>query len=395
MTHESRLDLALRRLLTERRVAALGTCTDAGAPFVSQVPYAIDHQQPALVILVSGLAAHAAHLAARPEASLLIAEPEQAGEPVHGLARVSLQLQADWPAADSPEANRARQVYLDRFPEAEPLTKMADFRWVRFHPLAARHVGGLGAARSLDGEDLRALLQTAGDAGLALVPAEPEPAATDVQPPPEPEPPSGNWVQCHAELLAQGRPPATGSPVSGLVTLLHLGAQGSQVIFGDGREAAQVLPWPVGVEALAKTFFRHDPPRPIELEEAIATVEDALMRLVPRLPVGSRLHALAHDPGWAQIAELAGASGPLLSLEAVERVFNRLCLVAEGRPASLEGWPGGRGLAARLLVLREFMHHLAFDAVVYWLPDGRHASLGGAQDPHVQEVRSGPCAPSA
>lgn len=383
MTHESRLDLALRTLLTECRVAALGTCTDEGDPFVSQVPYAIDPDGPSLVILVSGLAAHARHLAARPQASLLVAEPEVAGAPVHGLARVTLQLSAERLAPDSAAAVRARALYLNRFPEAEPLTGMTDFRWVGLHPRSARHVGGLGAARSLDEATLRAVLQrvgrdaaTTGDAAAPLsLAADGWQAAPDA--PPEPvtaeagseaevagaaEPESDAlWLERHAEWLAREALNRVNPAQPRLVTLLQLGAQRSRVVFGDDRTPARVLPWPVGVQGVAEAFFRHDPPRPIELEEAIATVEDTLMRLVPQLPIGSRLCVVA-DPTLQHIAELAGAPGPWLSLEAVERLFNRLCRVAEGRPAAQEGWPGGRALAAGVLVVREFMHHLAFDS---------------------------------
>ena len=40
--HESRLARALRELLTDCRVAALGTLGEDGLPSVSMVPYAID-----------------------------------------------------------------------------------------------------------------------------------------------------------------------------------------------------------------------------------------------------------------------------------------------------------------------------------------------------------------
>ena len=53
-----------------------------------------------------------------------------------------------------------------------------------------------------------------------------------------------------------------------------------------------------------------------------------------------------------------------LSLDAVERTFDRLALVINGRPAHFEGIPGGNDFAATLLILREFMHHLQFDEIV-------------------------------
>ena len=40
-------------------------------------------------------------------------------------------------------------MYLARFPEAEPMTALGDFRFVRLRPQEARQVAGFGAARSL------------------------------------------------------------------------------------------------------------------------------------------------------------------------------------------------------------------------------------------------------
>jgi hypothetical protein len=52
----------------------------------------------------------------------------------------------------------------------------------------------------------------------------------------------------------------------------------------------------------------------------------------------------------------------------VERVFNRLAAVAQGRPAAHEGLPEDPAFAARLLVLRELMHHMPFAAVTLLSP---------------------------
>ena len=90
MTHEPRLTRELKTLLNMQRVAALGTIDDAGAPFVSMVPFAIEPQLHCLVIHVSGLAAHTRYLQARERVSLMVMQAEVAGEPVHALPRVTL-----------------------------------------------------------------------------------------------------------------------------------------------------------------------------------------------------------------------------------------------------------------------------------------------------------------
>jgi hypothetical protein len=158
MATEHSLTRALRELMQQQRTAALGTVSADGAPFVSLVPYAVDAQQCCLVIHVSGLAAHTGNLQREPRVSLLVSQSAAAGEPVHALPRVTLQATAEALAPDTPEALACRAVYLQRFPEAEPLTALGDFRFVRLQVQAARQVAGFGAARSLDGDEVRRAL---------------------------------------------------------------------------------------------------------------------------------------------------------------------------------------------------------------------------------------------
>jgi heme iron utilization protein len=158
---EHSLTKALRQLLAERRTAALGTLDGDGMASVSMVPYAIDPTEGELVIHVSALAAHTGHMARTPRVSLLVCAPEPEGQPVHALPRVTLEAQARFCEPGSPEAVRARSVYLQRFPDAEMMTTLGDFRFVRLQPLGARQVAGFGAARSLPVEEVRRALAVA------------------------------------------------------------------------------------------------------------------------------------------------------------------------------------------------------------------------------------------
>lgn len=153
--HESRLARALRELLARQRVAALGTQGEDGLPFVSMVPYAIEPEGALLVLHLSGLAAHTANLQRQPLASFMVMQPEVAGEPVHALPRVTLQVHAETPVAGDALHQRCRKAYLARFPEAEPMTQLPDFRLVALHLLSARQVAGFGAARSVEAQELR------------------------------------------------------------------------------------------------------------------------------------------------------------------------------------------------------------------------------------------------
>ncbi len=157
--HEPRLTHALRQLLWQRRTAALATRDETGAPAVSLVPFAVCPALQSLVIHVSALSPHTAQLQADPRAAVLVDAGEAEGEPVHALHRVSLSVQAETATGAALEV--ARQDYLARFPEATDMTALPDFRFVLLHPLQGRQIAGFGAARRIDGDDLRAAL-TAG-----------------------------------------------------------------------------------------------------------------------------------------------------------------------------------------------------------------------------------------
>jgi heme iron utilization protein len=159
MTHVPRLTRELRAMVDARRVAALGTTGEDGAPLVSMVPYAIEPGSGRFVIHVSALAAHTANLLARPNVSLLVMQAEVAGEPVHALPRATFEGTANAPERDSGAWQACRAAYLARFPEAEPMTHFADFRFVAIEPAGARQVAGFGSARSVGADEVRQALR--------------------------------------------------------------------------------------------------------------------------------------------------------------------------------------------------------------------------------------------
>ncbi|GAA6143489.1 pyridoxamine 5'-phosphate oxidase family protein [Hydrogenophaga sp. 5NK40-0174] len=155
MAGEHSLTRALRDLLSRRRTGALGTVGEDGLPFVSLVPYAIDTDSGSLVIHISGLAAHTRNLERCADASLMVSEHEpEDGSPVHALPRLTLQVRATTPAQPSPAHTTARSSYLDRFPDAAPMTELGDFRFVTLTITGARQVAGFGAARSLGAREV-------------------------------------------------------------------------------------------------------------------------------------------------------------------------------------------------------------------------------------------------
>jgi putative heme iron utilization protein len=159
--HQPRLMQALAQLLREQRVAALATLEADGTPVVSMVPFALEPALGCLVLHVSALAQHTGNMEREPRVSLLVMRPEQAGEPVHALPRVSLFGRASTPQRDSQDWWACRAAYLERFPEAEPMTQLGDFRFVAIELEGARQIAGFGAARSVGVEELVAVLRAA------------------------------------------------------------------------------------------------------------------------------------------------------------------------------------------------------------------------------------------
>jgi exopolyphosphatase/pppGpp-phosphohydrolase len=147
------------------------------------------------------------------------------------------------------------------------------------------------------------------------------------------------------------------------ITVLHIGEEQTAVASGSGVEPA-VIALALGSRRTAADHFKHEPPTPIEMENTIQAVEDELARVRPMIVRDSKL--LTADAAIREIARLAGVADSAehtLSLDAMERTFDRLAAVTLGTPASQEGVPSSAAFAATLLILREFMHHLQFSSI--------------------------------
>lgn len=149
------------------------------------------------------------------------------------------------------------------------------------------------------------------------------------------------------------------------LAVLQIGAERTEVAVGSGAEASAVLALPIGAERTAREGFKQLPPGRLEFERTIEPVEDEVTRVKQDLPADAQLYS--RDPGLREIARMAGvpeSAAMTLDIEAMERVFSRLAAVIQGKPAAHEGIPLDNAFAARLLILREFMHHLHFDALL-------------------------------
>ena len=125
------------------------------------------------------------------------------------------------------------------------------------------------------------------------------------------------------------------------------------------------LSLPLSADALARDLLRHAPPSPLEIERAIERVEDAVMPARARLPAALRLQTSdARLRAMVGAAGAARADAPVwLDIDTVEQLFNRLVARAQGRPASQDPLPVDGPSAARLVIVRELLHHWRLDGL--------------------------------
>ena len=111
----------------------------------------------------------------------------------------------------------------------------------------------------------------------------------------------------------------------------------------------------IGWSTIARAF-RRDQPSPLELENAIAAIEDEIARAAGSLGADGVV-ATAEETvrDIALAAGIAPGEEMILTIDAVERTFERLT-----RPP---GIAADRRFAATLVILRELMHHLQIASI--------------------------------
>ncbi|MCZ8093953.1 MAG: hypothetical protein O9331_10750 [Acidovorax sp.] len=181
------------------------------------------------------------------------------------------------------------------------------------------------------------------------------------------------WAAEVIERMRMEGTPTAPTEFAQPLALLNLGAHTTQVCLCSPAEArpAHLLVLPLGIEATAQRFFHAAIPSPLDLETAIAHVEDEVYLAHQQYqPWAEAVQAVCGPVAWwsadEALAELAGLAGvpaavdQVLALDAMERLFQRLSYVAQGRPAVSEGLPERASFFAALLLLRELMHHMPF-----------------------------------
>lgn len=154
-----------------------------------------------------------------------------------------------------------------------------------------------------------------------------------------------------------------GGDVAAALCVLQLDAEASVLAVGHAGEPDEVLTLELGSARTSREHFKRSLPTALELETAIAAVEDAL---TPARNVRDHAATLyGSGPLLREVARYAGVPLPgAVTLFAVEQAFDRLAAVALGRPPASLGLPENAEFAATLLIVRELMHHLGFAACI-------------------------------
>jgi heme iron utilization protein len=146
----SQLDV-VRTLLTTRRVLSLAVVVE-GAPVIGLLPFAVMPDVSALIVHASRLARHTRGLIDGAPFDALVHDPDDS-DPMQ-VNRVTLRGMVRAVADDASAHAAARDAYLARFPEAEPIASLGDFAFFRLEIQAGRVVTGFASAANVTRETL-------------------------------------------------------------------------------------------------------------------------------------------------------------------------------------------------------------------------------------------------
>jgi heme iron utilization protein len=152
---------AAARLVSAQPWLALATVDESGVPSLSYVPFA--PAAGAFGVVVSGLAAHTAHLLARRPASVLLVDGTSEEQDAYTRTRLSVAVTVRPHAAGSAEADAIWSALERRQGGTVRLLRtLSDFLAVSLAPVSGRLVLGFASAHDLGGTAIVALLRSIG-----------------------------------------------------------------------------------------------------------------------------------------------------------------------------------------------------------------------------------------
>ncbi len=159
-------------------------------------------------------------------------------------------------------------------------------------------------------------------------------------------------------------------PAPNPIVAISFGDNSSLIASGNASHPDQISPLTLGLATLSAQCFPGGRVTELTVEQAIAEIEDIVMPWQRRLPHPATL--FVSNAAIIEIAEAAGMPKGLdqwtLSIASLEQLFNRWVAHLQGRPAGHDDLPITARFSTALLVLRECLHHLKFNAVTIVRP---------------------------
>ncbi len=149
------------------------------------------------------------------------------------------------------------------------------------------------------------------------------------------------------------------------LNVLSIGTKGSALISIARGAITARTPLTIGYSNLCPGPFRTEPPTPVEMEQAIQVVEDAVMPLAASIG-RERPVAVVIEP--VDASSLEPGVWSLTDIAVIESAFQHLSALSEGRPARADDPLWRKAAAAKLLIVREACHHWGLPAML--LPAG-------------------------
>jgi hypothetical protein len=131
----------LAQIIRDARIATLGTL-HGGEPQVSLIAFVVVPDFSTFHIFASRLDPNIMDLQKNNTLSLLIAEKDDHRADPRTLARVSIRGAAEIMQNGEPGFTLVKNMYIDRFPESQPLFKNEDFGLWRIKPKGGRFNSG-------------------------------------------------------------------------------------------------------------------------------------------------------------------------------------------------------------------------------------------------------------
>ena len=154
------------------------------------------------------------------------------------------------------------------------------------------------------------------------------------------------------------------TPVATSTLHLDIGAAETTAVLSLPAGGESLWHLPIGLAKLWSLPVSKQGPSALAIEHAIQTVEDAIQPLAGHIPAGARLVVAADAMAPLQRAgAIWGLAHEAIGLAQIEREYQQLAARAVGAPSATgSGFDDPAG-DALVLILRECLHHLGFDAV--------------------------------